>query len=130
MPRYRIVTLIDITRTNASKSESDQIKTKQQQNFNSLRQAIELRSNVDWNKDPIKQTGKLPDPFDGKANNWTWEFDVEREDVFLKDDDPVKLLRDDLHGVPIILGLEETIEINPPAFKTKGDDFNTYIEII
>ncbi len=130
MPRYRIVTLIDITRTNASKSELNDLKIKQQQNFNSLRQAIELRSNVDWNKDPEIKSGKLPDPFEGKANHWVWEFDVEREDVFLKDDDPVKLLREDLHGVPIILGLTETVDISPSVFKTTGEDFNTHVEII
>jgi len=130
MPRYRIVTLIDITRTNASKSELNDLKIKQQQNFNSLRQAIELRSNVDWNKDPEIKSGKLPDPFEGKANHWVWEFDVEREDVFLKDSDPVKLLREDLHGVPIILGLTETVDISPSVFKTTGEDFNTHVEII
>jgi hypothetical protein len=130
MPRYRITTLIDITRTNASKTESSDLKIKQQQNFNSLRQAIELRSNVDWNRDPIKQTGILPDPFEGKANHWIWEFDVEREDIFLKDGDPVRLLKEDINGVPIITGLEESTDITPAAFKLQSNDFNTYVEII
>lgn len=130
MARYRIITLVDITRTDAKKSDSDSIKIKQQENFNSLRQTIELRSNVEWHKDPVKNTGSIPTPFEGKANHWVWEFDIEREDVFLSDGDAVALLKDDLNNVPVINNLEESIDLNPPAFKTKGNNFNTYIEII
>jgi hypothetical protein len=130
MPRYRIITLIDITRTGSGKSEIDPIKINQQQNFNSLRQSIELRSNVDWNKDPEKHTGSLPFPFEGKANHWIWEFETEREDLFLQNDDPVALLKQDINNVPVIVGLEETVDIDPPAFKTTEKNFNTFIEII
>lgn len=130
MPRYRITTLVDITRTGFKKSDLDQHKINQQNNFNSIRQAIELRSNVTWNIDPAKKIGSLPDPFDGKAAYWIWEFDTEREDLFLKDGDPVYLLREDLHGVPVISGLDETVDLSPPAAKTKGKDFNTFVEII
>ena len=130
MPRYRIITLIDITRTNAVKTEPDQLKILQQNNFNSLRQAIELRSNVSWTKDPKRSEGRLPQEFTGKAAHWCWEFEVEREDLFLADGDPVALLKDDLHGVPIITGLSETADIKPAAFQTKGDSANTIVEII
>ena len=130
MPRYRIITLVDITRTNAVKTESDQLKILQQNNFNSLRQAIELRSNIEWNRDPEKRDGRLPFGLEGNAVYWFWEFDVEREDLFLANNDPVALLKDDLHGVPIIIGLTETAEIKPAAFQTKGDTVNTLVEII
>jgi hypothetical protein len=130
MPRYRIITLIDITRTNASKSDPDDIKKYQQSNFNTLRQSIELRSNVSWTKDPEKKSGALPYPFDGKANYWVWEFECEREDVFLRDDDPVGLLKDDLYGVPIITDLENSVEIHPAAIQTKNGSVNTIVEII
>jgi len=130
MARYRIITLIDITRTDAKKSDLDDFKIKQQQNFNSLRQTIELRSNVDWHRDPKKYTGSLPPPFEGKANYWIWEFEVEREDIFLSEGDPVGLLKQDLNNVPIIRGLDETADINPPAFKTVNGDLNTYVQII
>jgi hypothetical protein len=130
MPRYRIITLIDITRTNAGKSDTDDFKRRQQSNFNSLRQAIELRSNVEWHQDPEKRDGRLPPPFEGKASFWIWEFDVERDDVFLKDRDPTALLKEDLDGVPIITNLEESSDISIPAFRTRGDNTNIYIEII
>ena len=127
MPRYKIITLVDITRTDASKSNSSDLKIKQQQNFNSLRQAIELRSNVSWAADPKHCSGSLPAPLEGKADHWVWEFDVEREDTFLKDKDPVGLLLDDLHGVPIIDGLNNTAVIDPAAFQTQGSHVNIWV---
>lgn len=127
MPRYKIITLIDITRTNAGKSDPSDLKIKQQQNFNSLRQAIELRSNVSWATDPKCYSGRLPAPLVGKADHWIWEFDVEREDTFLKDKDPVGLLLDDLHGVPIIDGLNNTAVIDPAAFQTQGSHVNIWV---
>jgi hypothetical protein len=130
MPRYRITTLVDITRTDAKKSDPNNIRINQQQNFNTLRQSIELRSNVTWHRDPQKHKGALPEPFEGKASYWTWSFETEREDLFLKDGDPVALLREDVNNVPVISGLEETVDITPCAFITIGEHFNTVVEII
>lgn len=130
MPRYRIVTLVDITRTNAVKTEPDQLKILQQNNFNTLRQSIELRSNVSWTRDPVKESGRLPGDVDGKSTHWIWEFEVEREDVFMNNDDPVKLLLEDLHGVPIIADLENSAMLDPAAIQTKGKNINTWVEII
>lgn len=130
MPRYRIVTLVDITITNAAKTEPDQLKILQQNNFNSLRQAIELRSIVFWDKDPECADGRLPYGIEGKARHWIWEFEVEREELFLSGDDPVGLLIDDLHNVPIIADLKNTADLTPPAIQTKGDYINTWVSII
>ncbi len=130
MARYKIVTLVDITRSDPSRKETDPIKIGQQANFNSLIQAIGLRSNVDWVRDPKKHTGRLPDDIEGKANHWIWEFDCEREDVFLKDNDPCALLKDDIHGVPVVGQLENSVDLNPSAFQTRNGNQNTWITII
>lgn len=130
MARYKIITLVDITRTGIHREEEDTTKRNQQANFNSLIQCIGLRSNVEWDTDPKKCTGGLPFPLEGKANHWIWEFNVEREDVFLKDDDPVGLLIDDLHGVPIISDLENSVELEPAAIQTKNGSINTWVSII
>jgi hypothetical protein len=127
MARYTITTLIDITRTQPTRSETDKIKLGQQSNFNSLIQAIGLRANISWEQDPKMNTGSIPTT-DGKANHWIWEFDTERDDSFLKGSDPVGLLVDDLHGVPVITLLKETADINPAAFITKGENSNTWIK--
>jgi hypothetical protein len=127
MPRYQIVTLVDITRTNPTRSETDQHLLGQQANFNTLLQSIGLRSNVDWSIDPVESAGSLPFPLEGKANYWTWTFEVEREEVFTKDNNPVGLLLDDLHGVPIIGQLNNSIDIDPPVFQTQGPKTNIWV---
>ena len=130
MPRYQIVTLIDITRTGATKSNGTEFELKQQSNFNSLRQAIEMRSNVSWLRDPKKINGCLPNDLDGKAVHWIWEFEVEREDVFLINGDQTGLLLEDLNGVPIIPDLENSSDISPPVICTSGDKVNTWVYIL
>ena len=130
MARYRIVTLIDITRSRPVREETDKTLLGQQANFNSLLQAIGLRSNVEWLHDPKKHTGRLPEPATGKATYWTWEFDCERDEVFLQDDDPVYLLVHDLNHVPVITDLENSEDITPAAFQTQGNNINTWVTII
>jgi hypothetical protein len=129
MPRYTVITLVDITRTNPNRNETDSVKLSQQANFNSLIQAIGLRSNVEWDCDPIKSEGALPLPFDGRGVYWTWDFTVEREDVFTANNDPTGLLVTDLHNVPVNVNLEESINIHPPAFQTQGKQQNTHLTI-
>lgn len=130
MQRYRVITLVDITRTNVDRVESDQRRIHQQSNFNSLIQTIGLRSNIDWDNDPEKCQGRFPIPFDGRGAYWSWEFSSERDQVFERDDDACGLLKDDLFGVPIIAGLENTAELDPSAFISRGDDINIYVKII
>lgn len=127
MARYKLITFVDITRSQPSKDETDSLKIRQQSNFNSLVQAIGLRSNIEWNRDPKKSDGRLPEGIEGKAVHWIWEFDCEREDVFLKDNDPTALLKEDLHGVPVVDNLENSIELNPSAFQTKNGNQNTWV---
>ena len=130
MERYQIITLVDITRSGASRSETNKIKIGQQANFNSLIQTIGIRSNIDWVKDPIKETGRLPVGTQGKATYWSWEFTTERADVFKDGDDKVILLLNDLHGVPVIDLLENSVDISPAAFQTSGSKQNTWVSII
>jgi hypothetical protein len=127
MERYKIITLVDITRSEASRDETNKIKLGQQANFNTLLQTIGLRSNIEWLVDPKMEKGRIPHQ-DGKANHWIFEFDTERELLFYKDDtDPTGLLMDDLHGVPIVDQLNNSIDIHPTIFATRGENTNTWI---
>lgn len=130
MQRYRITTLVDITRSQASRSETDRIKVGQQSNFNTFLQTIGLRANIEWHQDPEKHKGRLPEPFEGKASYWVWEFDVERDDVYLKGNDPTGHLKEDLQAVPVINDLENDTDIVPSAVQTSGSNINTWVEII
>jgi hypothetical protein len=130
MPRYQIVTLVDITRTNPTRAETDQYLLAQQANFNTLLQSIGLRSNVEWAVDPVESSGSLPHPLNGKATHWIWTFEVERDQVFAKDGNPVGLLLEDLHGVPIIDQLNNSVDINPAVFQTQGSNSNIWVSEI
>ena len=129
MQRYKITTLVDITRSNPSRSETDKIKLGQQANFNSLVQAIGMRANVEWPFDPEMSTGRIPDQ-EGKATHWIWEFETERDQVFEAEGDPVRLLIEDLHNVPVVANILNSKDIHPAAFQTKSDNANTWINII
>ena len=130
MTRYKIITLIDITRTNPTRVEQDPTILGQQANFNTFLQGIGMRANIEWEQDPIMDTGVLPLPFEGKATHWTWEFTVERDQVFELDNDPVALLVQDLHNIPVVSNLLNDVDLYPAAIQTQGDSINTYISII
>ena len=130
MKRYKLITLVDITRANPSRTETDSLRVKQQANFNSLIQAINLRSNIDYISDPELKKGQLPAPLSGKANHWIAEFEVEREDVFSDGVDPVGLLVEDVNGVPIVPELNSSVELDPPVFITKGNKANIWFSVI
>ena len=129
MATYEIVTLVDITRSNPSRVEKDSLKLSQQANFNSLCQAIGLRANFTYRRDPIQSKGSLPYDIDGKATHWVWQFETERADIFLDEatNDPVALLKQDLHNVPIIDRLNNSVDIVPATFQTSGKNQNTWI---
>ena len=127
MARFQIITLVDITQTNPHRSETDQHLLSQQANFHSLIQAIGLRANVVWVSRPKERNGALPRDIDGKAVYWTWTFDVERDDVFLKDGDSVALLIDDLNGVPVIPNLNNSVDLDPACFISKGEQANIWV---
>ena len=129
MQHFKIVSLVDITRSLPSRLETDRIKLGQQANFNSLLQAIGLRSNMEWDKDPEQHSGRLPDSH-GAAVHWVWEFWVERDYVFQKANEPAGLLLDDLEGVPVVNLLNNTADITPSIFQTKGEHTNIWISLI
>jgi hypothetical protein len=128
--RYQITTLVDITKTNPHRGSTDPLTLGQQSNYNTLIQTIGLRANIDSSIDPKMDTGRLPEPFTGKGAYWTFIFEVEREQTFLKGDDPVGLLSDDLHGVPVVIGLRDTVNFKLPVFQTSGNLINTHINSV
>jgi hypothetical protein len=126
--RYQIITLVDITKTNPPRGTTDSLTLGQQSNYNTLIQTIGLRANIDNSIDPTMMTGRLPEPFTGKGAYWTFIFEVEREQTFLKDTDPIGLLKYDLNSVPVVTGLKDTVNFKLSVFQTDGNLINTYIE--
>jgi len=114
--KYKILTQVDITRSRPLRDDPDVVKQGQQANFNSLRQAIELRAIIIDDRDPYVDN-----------NWWVYEFNTDREDQFLKNNDPVGLLVDDIDGVPYVSGLNTSAEKDPAVFKTTGSKINTKV---
>ena len=127
MNKYIIQTQVDITRTRPQRDDPDEIKQSQQANFNSLRQAIELRANISDDTNPVRKEGKFPDGLKGSGVWWEYTFTVEREMVYDREGDPVALLREDLNGVPIISGLNNSVEFDLNVFNTRGEKINTIV---
>lgn len=120
MPRYNIKTTVDITVTNPTRDETDQIKVAQQGNFNSLVQGIGLRANIDWDTDPVLKEE------DG-VNYWHWSFKVEQNFIWTVDNDDLALLNSDLNNIPVINNLTNSVDHKPAAFRTSGDNKNLWI---
>jgi hypothetical protein len=128
MEKYRITTLVDITKTGVTRMEHGSLKYSQNSNFNSLIQAINLRGIIANDSAPKLEDGRLPDPWKGKAKHWIYEFEVERNEVYATLEHPFGFLIDDLDGIPIIDGLNNTVNFDIPAFRTKGEVFNTIVQ--
>jgi len=120
----KVYTLIDITETKANKLRNNgKHEINQQANFNTLFNTISFRFNPEWTESPTvtEMTAKqLKDlgfgsEYKTKQKVWTWEFELDRlvPGPFLVD-----LMKKDLDLIPIITGLNETININTNVFRT------------
>ena len=124
MQWFRITTLVDITRTQVVKEHIDPLKKKQQDNYNTLHQTLEMRAIIFSDKDPERKIIE----WNGKEElTWIWEFWTERDDIFLKDNDPAYLIRTDLEYVPFINNCEETATFKTCFFSVPS---NTRVEFI
>lgn len=114
--RYKLYTVIDITETGARKG--DLVKAQQQQqNFLTVVQTISLRSNPIISHKPTLISCKIDglgfgSDLNGNHNVWHLNFEFENESHSLE------FLNIDLNCVPVIAGLNETIQLHTPAFFT------------
>lgn len=117
--RFKLLTLIDITKTNARKGDDVRLQ-RQQQNYLTALQTISLRSNPIVNTSPtvdeidIKGIGFGP-AFSGKQRVWKLNFEFESESHALE------FLKEDFDLVPVITDLDETIKLKNSAFLTNGN---------
>ena len=119
--QYRIYSLVDITNTGQYRNEPGrELARHQQQNFDTVTQTIGMRANIVNSKPPKIKIAKPQDyGMDGTdlTNIWIYEWGVEREDLFLNNDDDVARLKQDFEFVPYISGLTETIKYDPAIFR-------------
>lgn len=123
--RFRIKTLVDVTETNARKGQ-DPIQVDQQANFNTLYNAVGLRTNptefkVTSETEDLKGQG-FGSNYKGKQRVWTIEFYVEADQST-----SVEFMNADFDLIPIITGLTETAILDKGLFITLSNHGRTNI---
>lgn len=135
MKRFLVHTLVDITETKIYRhQDTEPLAKSQQQNFITILQTIGLRVNPSYSLSPTVEETDLDQwhfgsAYSGQHRVWTFEFSIEYEGGFTDDmGNEAGLLVKDLHFVPIINNLTETINIRLPVFDTVSSDYrNTVI---
>lgn len=132
--RYIIYTTVDITPTGVvnsnNKLESNfEHRRNQQRNYDTLCQVISLRANIHKPRVSVELIDSVPAIFPNPVlpdsyTVWSFEFWCDRENVFGENH---SALIDDLHMVPIVPALDETVPQFPPYFISKGELRNIYI---
>lgn len=136
MEYIQIKTLIDITKTDVRRPNQGSIlEYSQNKNFTTLLQCLEIKSIVNFTAAPtlekvdIKNLG-FGAIYKGKQTVWTFKFSPDRPLVYQTNESEIGLLIDDLHQVPIIKNLTETINIDTAIFDLSSEQYkNTIIEI-
>ena len=130
--RHRGYTLIDITKTDVTKftPELERMRNKQR-NWETVVQILGLRTQIMSINQLKTETKDLSQhvfgsDYQDKQRVWTFEFEVEFENLYLNDQDPYAILKKDFAQSPIILGLDETAKPLMPLFYTDGACKNIY----
>jgi len=69
----------------------------QQRNWETITQLISLRTQVNMLTDPVKI-----------QDRWQFEFEVENQNIFADNGDPLAILKIDCDSVPMLTGLSES----------------------
>lgn len=132
--QYRAYTLIDITKTNVLTQSAEQQKQRnQQRNWETINQLLSLRAQLmEFTYLPMIAADVVEYSFGinytGTHNIWSFDFAVEREDVYALNHDRYGTLKDDFKLAPVILGLDETAHPPLPLFYASGVDKNIYFK--
>lgn len=122
--RINIITLVDITETGAKKGDDKRLAN-QQANYMTVFQTASLRVNVVPISSEIvsKDIKGLGFGSQYKGEHTFWSLTVEHDVPMGVTED---LLKSDFDLVPFITGLDETVDIASPVFRTQ-DKKNTNI---
>lgn len=125
MQVIEIQTLIDVTDSGVVRPNQGNATLQGQfRNFTTLKQCAELRSNIIYETSASVETRDIKDmgfgsKFKGKQSIWTFRFSPERSGAYEKDGHEIKGLLEDLHEVPVVKNLKETINIEKAVFDVK-----------
>jgi hypothetical protein len=137
MQVIEIQTLIDITDSKVVRpNQGTALQQGQYKNFVTLKQCVEMRSNIIYDTAPTIETKDIKDlgfgtKYKGKHEVWTFRFSPERSGAYEEGGNIIGCLLNDLHEIPIIKKLSETINIEKAVFDVKDPAFkNTIIKAL
>lgn len=137
MEKIQIKTMIDITNSGIFRySQDKQIEYNQHKNWTTLLQAIGLRCLISYEENPIctiedMRAQGFGMKYKGEHAVWTFIFYPDITNAYATNSDPVGLLVEDLHQVPIIKNLKETINMNNAVFDTGTRQWcNTVVKLL
>lgn len=137
MNTIEIQTLVDITQTNVTRpKQGTQQQLDQQRNFVTLKQCLEIRSNIMYDVAPQIESKDVKDlgfgsKFKGKHTVWTFRFTPERSGAYSQNGDEIGCLYEDIDQVPVVKTLTETINIEKAIFDLKNPTSkNTIIRVL
>lgn len=134
MTRIAVYTLVDITATGITDNNTEnQFERNQQRNWETANQIINLRveSSVEAiPKTPMHVNVELHE-FGSyyKGHHQCWKF-IFSSDLEGDTDDQLKKLCFDFENVPVVIGLNETIDMPYPVFCIDGTLKNTYFKVL
>lgn len=133
---YQGYTLVDITNTGIIKySAVNEYQRNQQRNWETVVQILSLRTQILR----IKLTSILyidlnnynfGSNYTGKHKIWSFEFDVEFQDIYKVGNNDFQILIDDFTQIPIITNLDETSSFSFPIFYSSETDKNIYFNFL
>ena len=104
--------------------ESLRIAKKQNSNFETMIQMLQIRGNIVWEEDPMRYTHdlamtKFGKYYEGTNTSWHFTFFTEQTDVFGEATNPTEQLVEDFNLVPILSECKETAHFPIQTFITK-----------
>lgn len=134
MQHFKIETLVDITQTNQFRHQPGELLSKnQQQNFAMMIQTIALRANPIFDTAPCAEIKDLKNMYFGSVYTgnhrvWVFNFSIEYDGAFADAQArPMGLLEQDLHFVPVIDELTETIKYALAVFNTDSTEYRNTV---
>lgn len=125
MQVIEIQTLVDITDTKVNRPRTGfQLEHDQFRNFTTLRQCVEIRSNIIYDTSPSSEVKDIKGlgfgtEYKGKHTVWTFRFTPDRTGAYVEGFNEIGALLDDVDQVPVIQKLTETINMDKAIFELK-----------
>ena len=140
MHSYMIHTLVDITKNGSlaknfpfdtpagdiiDSKETLRVAKKQNSNFETMIQMLQIRGNITYEDDPIRikhdlRTTKFGMYYEGQHTSWHFKFFTEQTDVFGNQNNPTEQLVEDFNLVPILNECKETAHFPIQTFITNN----------